>query len=226
MSKKPPKDISKTLRYLRFRAFCALKDVAQPLMRKRRMRLLSLFELAPRSRVLDLGGTTDIWEYVSTPLNITIVNLPGVEVRKDVRTHHTFIFLEGDATELSIFPSNSFDLVFSNSVIEHVGGEEKQAAFAQEVRRLAPRYCVQTPSIWFPLEPHTGIPFWWAMPDSLRQRFIKGWRKKVPAWTEMVEGTCVILKKDFSAYFPDADVRTERFLGFPKSYVALRSSER
>jgi SAM-dependent methyltransferase len=214
-----------TLRHLRLRAFYAMLSFVQPHLRKKRMRLLELLELEPGSRVLDLGGTTSIWQHVSTPLEITIVNLPGVDVTEDVSSHHTFTFIEGDATRLD-FSNYSFDLVFSNSVIEHVGLEEKRTAFAHEVRRLAPRYYIQTPSIYFPLEPHTGIPFWWGMPNALRQRFIRRWKKKLPAWTAMIEGTCVIRKKEFSSYFPDADVRTERFMGCPKSYIALRFAGR
>ncbi|NJK36721.1 MAG: class I SAM-dependent methyltransferase [Oscillatoriales cyanobacterium RM1_1_9] len=46
--------------------------------------------------------------------------------------------LEGDACEVLDFSDNSFDLVFSNSVIEHVGSLERQTVFAQNVQRLSP----------------------------------------------------------------------------------------
>jgi len=51
----------------------------------------------------------------------------------------------------------SFDAVYSNSTIEHVGDESRQALFAAAVRRLAPAYWVQTPSSHFPIEIHTGV---------------------------------------------------------------------
>jgi hypothetical protein len=111
-------------------------------------------------------------------------------------------------------------------VIEHVGGEERQAAFAREVRRLAPSYYVQTPSIWFPLEAHSGVPFWWALPNWVRRRLIERWRARIPAWAEMIEGTTVITRRKLQSYFPDGQIVTERFAGIPKSYAALRASRR
>ena len=196
--------------------------IVQPWVRRRRMRQLSLLNLKSGERVIDLGGTCAIWEYVETPLDITIVNLPGVDVREAGQSHHRFHFVTGDATALD-YPDDHFDVVFSNSVIEHVGGEQKERDFAREVRRLAPAYQVQTPSIWFPLEPHTGVPFWWALPRGIRNRIIAGWRTKLPEWSEMVEGTTVITRRKLRDYFPDAKLITERVAGIPKSYTAFRA---
>jgi hypothetical protein len=196
--------------------------IVQPWIRRKRMRQLALLGLSGGERVIDLGGTCDIWQFVETPLDITIVNLPGIDVKDAGPSHHRFHFVTGDATALD-YPDDHFDVVFSNSVIEHVGGEEKELAFAREVRRLAPAYQVQTPSIWFPLEPHTGIPFWWALPQAVRERIIAGWKTRLPDWSEMVEGTTVITRKKLQSYFPDARLITERVAGIPKSYTAFRS---
>ncbi len=72
----------------------------------------------------------------------------------------------------------------------------------------------------FPIEAHCGMPFWWLYPESLRQYFISRWRRKLPAWTEMIEGTRVLGTNQLQALFPNATVTTERLLGVPKSYVA------
>ena len=186
------------------------------------MRQLNLLNFKGGERVIDLGGTCAIWEFVETPLDITIVNLPGVDNQDSGNSRHRFHFVTGDATALD-YPDNHFDAVFSNSVIEHVGGDEKERAFAREVRRLAPAYCVQTPSIWFPLEPHTGIPFWWALPRRVRMRIIERWKSRLPAWSEMVEGTTVITRAQLRSYFPDGRILTERVAGIPKSYTVYRS---
>ncbi|HEX4060865.1 MAG TPA: UDP-N-acetylmuramoyl-tripeptide--D-alanyl-D-alanine ligase [Streptosporangiaceae bacterium] len=47
-----------------------------------------------------------------------------------------------------------YDLVFSNSLIEHVGGHERRERFADTVHQLSGAYWVQTPYRYFPVEPH------------------------------------------------------------------------
>jgi hypothetical protein len=64
------------------------------------------------------------------------------------------------------------------------------------------------------------MPFWWFYPTRLRQYFLEGWRKKLPAWTEMVEGTRVLTKADLERLFPEATILVETAFGIPKSYIA------
>jgi SAM-dependent methyltransferase len=56
------------------------------------------------------------------------------------------------------FATNQFDIVFSSAVLEHTGGRSSQAAFLQEVCRVAKRFFITTPNRWFPIEHHTGLP--------------------------------------------------------------------
>jgi ubiquinone/menaquinone biosynthesis C-methylase UbiE len=208
------------IKYLRVTVFYLLLGPFQRWARKRRMeRFLQIHQIGPGERVLDLGGTPTIWNNVPVALNITILNLPPI-VCAQQRSHHFFEYVEGDACDVRDFENRSFAFVFSNSVIEHVGDFEKRAAFAREVRRLGRSYWVQTPCRWFPIEPHCGMPFWWFYPQWLRRLFIERWREKLPAWTEMVDGTTVVSKKELQSLFPEATVLVERVLGMPKSLVA------
>ncbi len=107
---------------------------------------------------------------LSVPLDVTILNLPGGipsaeldSLRCAGTSIHTFHYVEGDACNVHQFPDRSFDIAFSNSVIEHVGPEEKQEEFSREVVRLGKSYWVQTPSAWFPIEAHTGMPLYWLL---------------------------------------------------------------
>src|SRR5207237_8356757 len=128
---------------------------------------------------------------------LTILNKPGV-ARTDYASHHSINFVDGDACNVGSLSKPVFDVVFSNSVIEHVGNADKRKEFAREVLRLGRSYWVQTPSMWFPMEAHCGMPFWWFYPEAIRRFFIKGWSKKLPAWTSMVEETSVVTKAELS----------------------------
>ena len=207
---------------VRLKAFQRLLSVIQPVMRKRRIRnMLSLLDLQPGERIIDLGGTSSIWVHVGVPLDITVVNLPGVDVEESSAPQHRIKFVVGDATQLP-YRDLSFDVVFSNSVIEHVGNASKRRDFAREVRRLAPRFYVQTPSVFFLLETHTGLPLGWAMPVWAKNWFHRRWERALPEWHEMILGTTCVRKSEVRELFPDAEVLTERVLGISKSYVALK----
>lgn len=213
----------------RLKAFYLLLPAVMAFFRERRMRMLrSLVTIEPGTRVLDLGGAPAIWEHIPVPLDITLLNLPGAVsagerevVQSPGLNHHTFHLIEGDACNVEQFEDRSFDLVFSNSVIEHVGPSPKQAEFAREVCRLGKSYWVQTPSRWFPIEPHSGMPFYWFYPEWLRAALMRRWRKKLPGWwADYIGTTRVLSKRRLAELFPTAKTRVEYFFGLPKSNIA------
>jgi hypothetical protein len=187
--------------------------------------------MAPRpgARILDLGGSPEIWRLLGGRYDVTLVNLPGgmeklAWAEPERRNDHTVVW--ADACDLrGVFEDGAFDVVFSNSVIEHVGDAARRRAFAREVRRLAPAYWVQTPSPRFPIEPHTGMPFFFRLPREVRERLIARWRASLPLYAEMVEGTTVVSREEMRALFPDAQIFTERVLGMEKSYSFYRTAE-
>ncbi len=208
------------LSYLRVNLFYSLLRPFSERSRKKRMKgFTETMGVKDGTSVLDLGGQPMIWDTAPVRLKLTILNRPGIAV-SNYTSHHVIHYVDGDACSVDSFADQSFDVVFSNSVIEHVGVQQKQAEFAREVRRLGRSYWVQTPSKWFPIEAHCGMPFWWFYPARLRQLVIERWRKKLPAWTEMVEDTTVLSKGDLRHLFPEAAIRVETSFGLPKSYVA------
>ena len=78
-------------------------------------------------------------------------------------------YVQGDALALP-FGDGAFDVVFSNAVIEHVGGEEEQRRFVAEALRVAPRAFITTPNRWFPVEVHTRLPLVHWLPDAASHR--------------------------------------------------------
>lgn len=214
---------------IRLKVFYKLLPGISALFRRRRMSdFAATVKIRPGTRILDLGGTPAIWEHVKIPLEITLLNLPGAvspgefEILKSQHLrHHTFHLIEGDACNLKQLGDRSFDLVFSNSVIEHVGPPPKQAQFAHEVLRLGRSYWVQTPSKWFPIEAHSGMPFYWFYPEWLRAALMRSWRKRLPIWwADYMETTRVLSRRRMAELFPDGRTRVDYFFGFPKSYVS------
>jgi hypothetical protein len=182
------------------------------------------------ARILDLGGLPTMWDLVPHTYQVTLLNLPGFMETQNKspevlqRLEGQLKCVEGDATALrEVFQDGEFDVVYSNSVIEHVGGEVKQAAFAAEAQRLGKGYWVQTPSPWFPLEAHTGVLFYWQRSQTARDILQAKWSEELPDWTEMVRGTTVLGRDRMKVLFPDASFYAERKLLFEKSYAAYRA---
>ncbi|WP_228061055.1 MULTISPECIES: class I SAM-dependent methyltransferase [unclassified Coleofasciculus] len=138
-------------------------------LRKKRMAFfMSLLALVPPPlKILDVGGTPvfwtalDFWNQEVGEVDITIVN---INPKIDQQSHSNVKCLRADARDLSQFEDNEFDVVFSNSVIEHVGDYEEQHKMANEVMRVGKRYFVQTPNFYFPIEPHFVLPLFQFLP--------------------------------------------------------------
>lgn len=194
-----------------------------------RQRRMAEFKVRMRlkggERIIDLGGAPEFWDACPTPLDITVVNLPGINAPEAPPSHHRITLVDGDACAVDFASDMSFDIAFSNSVIEHVGDVEKRAAFAGEVQRLAPAWWVQTPSIWFPVEAHCHMPFWWFYPERTRDAFIRRWHSDIPAWADMIATTTIVRRRELETLFPDGTIWREWKMGFVKSYVTHRPPE-
>lgn len=184
-----------------------------------------------RIKVLDIGGDITYWKnmgWIDDRCSVYILNLDSwIQGKMPEGFYHVI----GDALDLP-YQRGDFDLVFSNSVIEHVGSREKQQKFADEVRRISTRYIIQTPSQWFPLEPHSLIPFFQFVPHSLRARLIMrlniNYFPKSDTYEKALavsKGTMMLTKSAFRKLFPDAEMIVERLFGIPKSYTAIGSAE-
>lgn len=196
--------------------------------RRRRFKLFyELINKLPRPiKILDVGGTLYFWEAVGfvheDGVEITLFNLFPQEIK-----HRNFKFVQGDATDLSLFANKSFDVVFSNSVIEHLTTFENQKKMADEIKRVGKRYWVQTPNFYFPIEQHFLCPFYHWLPIRTRiwliQNFNLGWYKREQDYKvahELVTSIRLLKYKEIKTLFPEAKIYKERFLGLVKSYIA------
>jgi SAM-dependent methyltransferase len=196
--------------------------------RRRRMGLLiSLLEPLPRPvRVLDLGGTEGFWRQMGLAgngeLEILVLNL-----HREPATAGNIEAAVGDARSMPQFDDGSFDVVFSNSVIEHLRTWPDQERMASEVRRVGVRYFVQTPNRYFPLEPHFLVPGFQFLPLNARialvRRFALGYHEALPDREDArhaVEEIRLLDARELRRLFPDAGLYRERVLGLTKSFVA------
>lgn len=181
-------------------------------------------------RIIDLGGRPVYWNMFgedflkSKNAHVTLVNLE--DHSRD--TDGIFTAVQGDACNLA-FEDNTFDLVHSNSTIEHVGLWSNMEAFAREVRRLAPSYYVQTPYYWCPIDPHAIFPFHHWLPMNVRTKLMMRVRLgKYPKATDIAHATRVVhstmmLDRSQMRYlFPDAKHTFEWFGPIPKSMIVVR----
>lgn len=123
-------------------------------------------------RVLDVGfsekefSDTDnyIEKHFPYPENLTAL---GVDLPFEIQQRYTNVsFINYDG---GIFPfqDKSFDLCWSNAVIEHVGGWEKQLLFLKEIRRVSKKCFITTPNRFFPIEVHTRLLFLHYLPKNI-----------------------------------------------------------
>lgn len=207
--------------------------------RKKRIRpFMRMIEKVFREKgsvsILDIGGTRQYWKIVGDDflshhnVTITVVNLPEeIQPKED----ELFKFVLGDATGdlWSVLDKTAFDLIHSNSVIEHVGDWSKMTRFARNIAEFQGGYFVQTPNFWFPVEPHCMTLFFHWLPKPTRValvcwRSLGHWRraKTVSEAVYMVETVRLLSRSMFFALFPDADIVPEKFLFLNKSFVAIR----
>lgn len=203
--------------------------------RARRQELLAkTFPELASYRVLDLGGTAYSWlQHGSAhPRSVTLVNLFGDEltVRHENDELPDWLTLRvGDACDPpQEIMEDHYDLVFSNSLIEHVGGPLRRRMMADVVRGRATRYWVQTPYRYFPVEPHWLFPMFQFLPLNVRAWLSSRWplvHTRSTSWEESVASaldTELLGLTELCYLFPDSTILRERVCGMTKSIVAVR----
>ena len=177
-------------------------------------------------RILDVGGLPRGWQGVPIQSELTILNIEPINEYEATFLQPNHIAVVGDGTRLP-FADQSFDLVYSNSVIEHLGTWEKQQAFAAEACRVGRGYWIQTPAKECPIEPHYFGPFvhWFSKPIQkrlLRNFTLWGWLGR-PADEELNEVLAelrLLTFREFRELFREGRIWVERVLGLPKSCTA------
>jgi len=205
-----------------------IHDIYRPFLkyfRKKRMRRFQQqFGVTPLTRVLDVGGGSFNWLLLNYLPQLTILN---ISISEEMHGPYTSVVADGRYLP---FKDKSFDIVYSNSVIEHLQNRENQQRFASECQRVGVRLYLQTPNKRFPIEPHLLTPVIHWLPLSLQKRLVRNFT----VWGIIARPTqevCLIFlkevrflnEKEFRQLFPEAIIWHERFLGLTKSFIAVKN---
>jgi SAM-dependent methyltransferase len=188
-----------------------LARIAEPLSRRARQRRHDLYRRVmtprPEDRIVDVGCGPAGLAGMEPDADITGLDAAA---RPDYPGRR---FVRGDARALP-FDDGSFDIAYSNSLVEHLHPDDRPR-FAAEVRRVAGRYWVQTPNRYFPIEPHVLLPGFQFLPEAARRRL---WRVGMPGGEyEQIE---LLNAAELRRLFPDAVILRERAAGLTKSVIA------
>lgn len=223
-----------------------ITTLKESIARRSRARRSQLFFSAlkpdPDALVVDLGGGKGrhMARFYSALKNVCIVDY-NEESLAYAASKFGFQTRMVDGTERLPFEDKEVDIIFCSSVIEHVTGPKEDAVarfkrdgqdfsrqafdyqkrFADEIRRCGKGYFVQTPNRLFPVEVHSWLPMLGYLPTHVQWSIMRVtnhfWPRKddAPDWNLLDE-------QQMRAYFPDAEFHIERWMGIPKSIIAVK----
>ncbi len=216
-----PKSLSAKARSRRVRFFASLIE--------------SLYKtglLKGKIRILDIGGTFQFWQMNAChmPIDIIeiieIVNILTIDAELKTIAGIAMKSYSGNALDVSSIHSSHYDIVHSNSLLEHVGDLSAQKAFASNVCQLGTYHFIQTPCRSFPIEPHFYIPFFAFLPLSIKTflhyNFSLGFMNKEKCWLQArinCENTRLLTHKELLHIFPNSKCIPERLFMLCKSWI-------
>ena len=209
-------------------------------LKKRVNKLFNIFNLDGYS-ILDLGGYDGRYmdnikeKYPGIKVTIADHDEEGLTISRK-KGYNT---IQLDGAKIMPFRDKEFDLVFCNSVIEHVtipknevwnlesSSEFKEKSlviqkhFASEINRIAKFYFVQTPNKYFIIEHHSWLPLVQFIPRENLIKFLrftnKFWVKKTaPDWN-------LLNAVELQDLFPNAKILKEKFIFMNKSIIAYKN---
>ena len=185
--------------------------LADPLARRARRRRRALYlELArpqPQETVADIGCGS---------MGLITLDVPGQITGVDRAARPGYAgegFVQAEAQQLP-FGDDDFDIVYSNSLIEHLPPDDRARA-AAEMARVGRRLFVQTPNRWFPIEPHALLPLVHWLPRALGRRL---WPLGVTG--DSFDEIRLLTARELRGLFPGARIARERVGPLTKSLIA------
>lgn len=188
-------------------------------------------------KVIDIGGTVAFWKAwgitESDQIQVTLINNHHIDVSSSgTESDLPFIINElSDANQIQVDRLKKFDLIFSNSFLEHLESRAQQAAMAEKIISSGVRYFIQIPnkrSIIDPHFPRPWVPFFACYPKPVQARLLtlgacgSGARSStLEQARERIRYYNPLSVADMRRLFPDAVIRIERTVGIPLSVLVM-----
>jgi hypothetical protein len=184
------------------------------------------------TRILDLGSEVDrgqgqILELFAERSRITAANLRLPHLRRISGSYARVQCCAANALQLP-FADKSFDLVYSNAVIEHVGGFEQQRAMAREVMRVGRNWFITTPNRWYPFEFHMRLPLvsWLPAPQMKQVGALCSYSHVERRYKSGIQQQIrLITRGELGELFPASRVVALRVTFWPETLVALGGTD-
>lgn len=183
----------------------------------------SVFELRREDRILDVGADPQLFshytfeDFYPYPERITGGSIDFEMVREARRCYPKAQYAIFDGCALP-FPDKSFDIVFSNAVIEHIVGDSRQEQFAREAMRVGKSWFITTPNYWFPLEVHYLLPFFQFLPPGAQRIYSHLSTSAIPKG-ELID-LALLSARDLRRLFPTSEIARMRITFWPETLVA------
>jgi hypothetical protein len=114
------------------------------------------------------------------------------------------------------FADKSFDIVYSNAVLEHLPGYGLVERFAAEVQRVGNGWFITTPNFWYPFDPHYHLPFVQLLPETTQRSLVRR-LGKTP-----YDHLHLLTAKQLRRLFPAGKVVSSRVTFYPETLIAYR----
>lgn len=152
---------------------------------------------------------------------IEIVNL-----EKEDSKHENIKYHKENVLELTTYFLCKFDIIHSNSLIEHLSSFENQKKFADLILKSGVKYFIQTPNYYFPFEPHFLFPLFQFLPLKLQILLLKNfklcWFNKCKTKADavlLINSIRLLKRKELKQLFPNSKIYKEKLLFLVKSHT-------
>jgi len=183
----------------------------------------SVFKARPGDRVLDVGASGEVFlrytfeDVYPFPERIVAGGATVNEILSTRQFYPQPQYAVFDGCALP-FPDKSFDLGFSNAVIEHILGDGRQEKFAKEIMRVSKSWFVTTPNYWYPFESHYHLPLIQFMPRPLERQYNRLLGSHIPKG--QVQDLGLLSARELRRLFPSSEIRKVRVTFWPETLVA------